>query len=149
MGLYTSFNTTIVSVELLIHSQLKYLLFCFNTTIVSVEHFKDGEETKTAKVSIQLLFRWNITPSPTSISVTYVSIQLLFRWNLKNNSSIKSPLWFQYNYCFGGTLIQRKTPLPRLVSIQLLFRWNSLLFPAARNFFRVSIQLLFRWNLWC
>ena len=53
----------------------------FNTTIVSVE---------------QLLYFYFVLKLK-------VSIQLLFRWNIQNQYNRAFALLFQYNYCFGGT----------------------------------------------
>ena len=78
-------------------------LKCFNTTIVSVER-------RSRRIPI-IIHR--------------VSIQLLFRWNISGTSFIMILVQFQYNYCFGGTgTYSSLCVFFTAVSIQLLFRWN-------------------------
>ena len=121
----TSFNTTIVSVELIPKKPTWYNLCRFNTTIVSVELEK-------VKTVLLLLLCFNTT----IVSVEPIGgIGNIYLKTFQYNYCFGGTEWFetgkepftlfQYNYCFGGTSSSRlRCCTVSSVSIQLLFRWN-------------------------
>ena len=119
------FNTTLVSVREGRLCQALHILTNFNTTLVSVRDWSSRRENRKARISIQLLCRFEI--------------KLFFK--------LCSRTLFQYNSCVGSRLLQSELVLT-------LFNFNTTLVSVRdrrgyRTYRRrfISIQLLCRFEL--
>ena len=80
----------------------------FNTTVVSVEYRTCKSTGRCKRVSIQLLFRWNMQ------KIIANDLGSLFQYNCCFGGILLSVLWFnfsfkfQYNCCFGGIKANEK-----------------------------------------
>ena len=100
----SSFNTTIVSVELMKADPSYLANLSFNTTIVSVELFKLVlliflcMGFNTTIVSVELQFIGKLQVALLRFNTTIVSVEHSSTYNYAHGFDM-----FQYNYCFGGT----------------------------------------------
>ena len=104
LPLKTYFNTSYVTVQLLLVLIWLWMFSNFNTSYVTVQLNFLNKSNLLSVISIHLMLRFNFNNAVHIPNINKISIHLMLRFNAKEEKPVILLLEFQYILCYGSTL---------------------------------------------